>query len=213
LAGVRAPQLVCPGVHRFEGFQRLAWRAAPHALAQRHPRPMQSLPDGCRLGLEHLGQLGNPEVLPVVELQEGLLGYRQLLERFDELGPFPVAVDEGAGRGHELRDRRLLEVDRGIALAFAEHAIELVPRDREQVRPEGRFFAKLVLGTQAGEERRLDELVRFGLALGLEEPRDAVEVALEQYLPRRLVTVTPPIDEYIVVSLGHWAAAYHGPRL
>jgi hypothetical protein len=79
----------------------------------------------------------------------------------------------GSGCRHDLRDRRSLEVDRRAA-ALAQRAVQLVPRDREQVRPEARLLAELSARPHAREERRLHELVGLGLVLGLEEPRHGV---------------------------------------
>src|SRR5688572_5358912 len=107
---------------------------------------MQTCTDRGRRRVEDLCELRAVHVLPVVQLEQGLLFDWKMLERVDQAAVFLVARNARAGRRNKLRDRRQLEVELGVAtLTCAQNAVELVTRDREEVGAERRLPTELIL--------------------------------------------------------------------
>src|ERR1043166_6796039 len=209
----RARQAAGPGIHAVKRFEQLRRCAAVGGVAldqraQCLAGAVEPRPDRRGRGVEDLGELGDLQLLPVVQLEQGLLFDGELAQRIDQPALFLTARDPRARRRDQLRDRRDVEVELGaLALAAPQRSVELVARDGEQVGAKARLAAELVARTQAGEERHLGQLVGLGLALGLEEAEHALEVALEQRLPGGLVAGAPAIEQRNVIGLVHGATS------
>jgi len=107
----------------------------------------------------------------------------------------------------QILDRGQPELDDAIAVPVAQEGVQLVARDREQIGTKARVVTKCLAPPQAAEERRLDQLVGLIGTLGLEEPVQTIEVALEQQLAGDAVARAPALDQGAVrgVVVG-WAS-------
>jgi len=86
-----------------------------------------------------------------------------------------------------------------LAVRPAQLHVQLVARDREQVRAEARFAPELGARLQAGQERLLDEIIGLALDLVLEEPIDLVEVPRTQHLAGRPIIGAPALEQREVI--------------
>src|SRR5262245_37895915 len=190
---------------------RVVERAVLQSCPERHACAVQPDPHRADLRVEHLGQRGGVEVVPVVELEQQLLLGRKLAQREVQPVPLLIAVELSAGRADHLVERRHLEVDVLALRQLAQVLVQLVARDREQVGAEGRGVAELIAGADKLEERLLREIVGGDLvsAIGLvaEECVDVAEVAFEQLLSGTLVPGAPAFEQLEVRI--HVRPAYH----
>ena len=107
--------------------------------------------------------------------------------------------DRRRGRGQiERRDLKRLDA-RLIATRARQKRVELVARDREQIRAKGGLAAKAILALDARQERALQQILHTVRHLVAKEACDRGEVAIEQRSTGPLIARTPAIEQLGVV--------------
>ncbi len=163
--------------------------------------------------LEHDRELGAAEVFPVVQLERDLELERDRAEGPREQLPILMRRELAARRGAQVLDRHARHVDLGArALAASPVRVELVPRDREQVRAERRLAAEARVRREALRERRLHEILDLAIvaaALVPEEAEDGLEVSVEELLAGARVPCAPG-PQLLLVALHANARIVHG---
>lgn len=165
------------------------------SLSKKLPAAPQAAADRALGYVEDLRELGSPDALEVVQLEGNLQVDRQPSESSEQELLLLLVGEQAARAQSEVLDGRDPKVDTRIPTLTPKMVVQLAAGHGEQIGAKGGVLAKAVLAAHAGEEGLLDQVLGPLGDLVAKEPKQRVEVTLEELVSRPGIAGPPGLEE------------------